>query len=282
MRTTMRQSPTRYRHSGVASGPLRGLLSGAPSPRGSSIAPSRSRRNCVMRRGSEGDDMNAFVARVEAIEGGIEFERRSHAELDEFAVFLLQVARRALVAENVYESLLFERANMAFQCGNAVSGLDTSLREMFRKANGRPVHGFGPCSDQDRTYASAEEAADATAWRLWLTRRSQGNGLTFEYARRIYGHARALCPDTTSEHTGKPGRPRIRNNFRRFVVWCLLALEGCGLPVTSRSPDWRYADSQDESLALALAEALMESRNTIALIWREAMYRVPKQSRKAI
>ena len=37
MRTTMRQSPTRYRHRGAATGPLRGLLSGAPSERGSSI-----------------------------------------------------------------------------------------------------------------------------------------------------------------------------------------------------------------------------------------------------
>ena len=224
--------------------------------------------------------MSMPIARVRSIEGGIEFERRSHDELDEFAVFLLHLGKRLLVAAKTYEPVLFERAKTASQCADAVRGFDISLSEMFRKADGRPVHGTDPCSDQNRTYTAAEEAADATAWRLWLSRRPHGNGLTFEDARQIYVHAKALCPDATPVHTGKPGRPGIPDEFRRFVVRCLLALEGCGLPVTSRSST-RYTDTPDESLAFALAEALMGSRNTIALIWRDAMYRVPKQSRKS-
>ena len=39
MCATMRQSPTRYRHSEAAPGPLRGPFSRAPRPRGSSITP---------------------------------------------------------------------------------------------------------------------------------------------------------------------------------------------------------------------------------------------------
>ena len=46
--SSMRQSPTRYRHSGIVPGPLPELLSGAPKARGSSIAPTRSRRNRVI------------------------------------------------------------------------------------------------------------------------------------------------------------------------------------------------------------------------------------------
>ena len=220
MRTTMRQSPTRYRHSGVASGPLRGLLSGAPSPRGSSIAPSRSRRNCVMRRGSEGDDMNAFVARVEAIEGGIEFERRSHAELDEFAVFLLQVARRALVAENVYESLLFERANMAFQCGKRckraryLSTRDVSegewsprprLRAMLRsRPNIRLRGGSSGCH-------SVEVVADSSIARQWIDVRVRAADLRAREGAMSGYHVRAY------REAGAPQDPEQFPALRRLV-----------------------------------------------------------------
>ena len=226
--------------------------------------------------------MSTPIACIRSIEGGGECDRRPHAELDEFAVFLLQLVERLVVVEGTYESVLVERAMVASQCAETVRGFDISLREMFRKADGRPVQGTEPCSNQDRAYTSAEEAADATAWRLWLRRRPHSNGLTFEHARRIYVHAKTLCPDATPEHTGKPGRPRRPSEFRRFVVRCLLALEGFGLPVTSRSPELRYAGTPDESLALALAEELVIPRNTIAGIWRQTTYRVLKQSRKAI
>ena len=226
--------------------------------------------------------MSTPIARVRSIEGGIEFDRRPHAELDEFAVFLLQLGERLLVAEGTYEPVLFERAKVGSQCADAVRGLDISLHEMFQKASGRVVHGAGPCTDQDRTYDFPEAAADATAWRWWLIRRPQSYGLTFEYAQTIYRHAKELRPGATLEYRGKPGRPRIPDEIRRFVVQCLLALEGFGLPVTSRSPERRYAGSPDESLASALGEALTMPPNTIALIWREAMYRIPKQSRQPI
>ena len=50
MCATMRQSPTRYRHSGTSPRGLPGSLSGTPRERGSSIAPTRLCRSCVMRR----------------------------------------------------------------------------------------------------------------------------------------------------------------------------------------------------------------------------------------
>lgn len=223
--------------------------------------------------------MSVSIARMQVIEGGVEFERRPHAELDEFAIFLLNLACRLLKAEGAYEPVLIERANAASQCADVVRGLDISLHEMFQKAHARPVRGFDPCMDQYRPYDSPEEAADATAWRWWLIRRPQGDGLTFPSAQRIYRHVKELRPHCPNEHTGKRGRPRIPSEIRRFVVRCLLALEGCGLPVTSRSPELRYANSPDASLARALGEALEMSRNTIARIWRDEMYRAPKQPR---
>ena len=60
--------------------------------------------------------------------------------------------------------------------------------------------------------------------------------------------------------------PVINDGRDLFIRWCIEALEGCGLPVTTRGGD---------SLAGALAEALQVSERTIRKVWEGWQLREP-------
>lgn len=98
--------------------------------------------------------------------------------------------------------------------------------------------------------------------------------ITLKEARGLYEQMALLYPYESRElrrcgRTYDTKRPKWRRDA--FITWCLMSLEGCGLPPTSKNGD---------SLAKVLAQAIDVGYHAIATAWKEAPERKKKGSRQ--